>query len=323
MAGENYHTTLLTHARITLEIDNNAEHDFVTVTIFAKQKEDKYAGVVIGEDLESTYEKGRERLRNVVGMNYIAPTVAAEAKQEETVEYSANRQYFIANQYFGTNRYWVNRQQLSNFQGNERRVNVNSNTVLGVRNAPNGPYYSSAELLTKHSACVKTVGRNTGLESGTIVELAMPIAPIRGYNDQSDVHSGTREMVEIIRWRVEECPGCRRRSFERFSERVEADIRAKTCPQVGEGTDHMISYHITEIMRCTHINCGWQASTRLPDELKAVCRALDDSAFMNMEYEVRPGPTILDGIDIHADYQFWMHKGDMHDYLRSLGVYQN
>ena len=70
-----YRTIVLSHARITLEEEDISQSDIVTMRIFAKQKEDKYHGVVGGEGLESTYEKMRESVANPWTMNTIAAGV--------------------------------------------------------------------------------------------------------------------------------------------------------------------------------------------------------------------------------------------------------
>ncbi len=93
MGGENYRTLLFSHARITLKTIHKAEYDFVTMEIYAKQKEDKYVGVVIGTDLESTYEKAKERLKNPPTMNWIAPVTVEKAP--DVSEETYNGEYWI------------------------------------------------------------------------------------------------------------------------------------------------------------------------------------------------------------------------------------
>ena len=71
-AGDNYRTVLLSHARITLEVEDITRSDYVTMTIYAKQKEDQYHGVVIGEDWDDAMEIARERVDSPPRVNYVA-----------------------------------------------------------------------------------------------------------------------------------------------------------------------------------------------------------------------------------------------------------
>ena len=60
--GDNHRTVILSHASITYTITDNPQLDFVTMTLTATQKLDQLHAVVIGTELESTYELTRERV---------------------------------------------------------------------------------------------------------------------------------------------------------------------------------------------------------------------------------------------------------------------
>jgi hypothetical protein len=87
-------TIVFTHAEILIHELGNTTADYVTITVFVKQKRDKAVGVVFGEEFEATFAKAMDKVANPPSLNIFIPPVGSANKDDKQYVDEKDTDYF-------------------------------------------------------------------------------------------------------------------------------------------------------------------------------------------------------------------------------------
>lgn len=77
---------VFTHAEISINERTYTKSDFVTMIVTINQKRDKFAGVMFGDDIDSTYKKAWQKVLNPPRLNIYIPTKSRDNKEFASID---------------------------------------------------------------------------------------------------------------------------------------------------------------------------------------------------------------------------------------------